>query len=207
MNKLTIVLCSGKYALVARKISIPDHCQFTMLLSNTLCIAACLEQRSVPIFKFIFWVLKGFTIISSSIWIWLMNHTSIKVLVCWRESGIYLVSFLFGYFISLYFKCYPLSWFPFWNHRPHPIPLSLLLWQWFSNHPPRRPCIPQTLENLAFIGLRASSPIDAQQGHPLLEPWVPPCALFNWWFSPWQLWGVSLADKGNKPLQLLQFFL
>jgi len=21
-----------------------------------------------------------------------------------------------------------------------------------------------------------------------LEPWVPPCVLFGWWFSPWELW-------------------
>jgi hypothetical protein len=33
----------------------------------------------------------------------------------------------------------------------------------------------------------ASLSIDAWQGHPLLhmqlEPWVPPCVLFGWWFS------------------------
>jgi hypothetical protein len=22
-----------------------------------------------------------------------------------------------------------------------------------------------------------------------LEPWVPPCVLFGWWFSPWECWG------------------
>ena len=22
-----------------------------------------------------------------------------------------------------------------------------------------------------------------------LKPWVPPCVLFGWWFSPWELWG------------------
>jgi hypothetical protein len=27
-----------------------------------------------------------------------------------------------------------------------------------------------------------------------LEPWVPPCILFGWWFSPWELWGVWLVD-------------
>jgi hypothetical protein len=21
-----------------------------------------------------------------------------------------------------------------------------------------------------------------------LEPWVPPCVFFGWWFSPWELW-------------------
>jgi hypothetical protein len=43
----------------------------------------------------------------------------------------------------------------------------------------------------AFIGPRVSSQINAQQGHPLLhmllEPWVPPCGLFGWWYSPWEL--------------------
>ena len=27
-----------------------------------------------------------------------------------------------------------------------------------------------------------------------LEPWVPPCVLFGWWFSPWKLWVVWLVD-------------
>jgi hypothetical protein len=22
-----------------------------------------------------------------------------------------------------------------------------------------------------------------------LEPWVPLCVLFGWWFSPWEFWG------------------
>ena len=36
---------------------------------------------------------------------------------------------------------------------------------------------------------------DARQCYPLLimqlEPWVPSCVLFDWWFSPWELWGVG----------------
>jgi hypothetical protein len=47
-------------------------------------------------------------------------------------------------------------------------------------------------------GPRASLPIDARQGHPLLhmqlEPWVPSCVLFGWWFSPWELCWVWLVD-------------
>ena len=27
-----------------------------------------------------------------------------------------------------------------------------------------------------------------------LEPWIPPCVLFGWWFSPWELWVVWLVD-------------
>jgi len=33
--------------------------------------------------------------------------------------------------------------------------------------------------------------------HPLLhmqlEPWVCPCVLFGWWFSPWELWLIGIA--------------
>jgi hypothetical protein len=49
-----------------------------------------------------------------------------------------------------------------------------------------------TLGHWAFTGPRASLPIDVWQGHPLLhmqlEPCGPPCILFDWWFSPWELW-------------------
>jgi hypothetical protein len=41
-----------------------------------------------------------------------------------------------------------------------------------------------------------------------LEPWVPPCVLFGWWFSPWELHKtnfmkmiVVLKEKMNKSLQ------
>lgn len=27
-----------------------------------------------------------------------------------------------------------------------------------------------------------------------LEPWIPPCVLLGWWFSPWELWGVWPVD-------------
>jgi hypothetical protein len=35
-----------------------------------------------------------------------------------------------------------------------------------------------------------------------LEPWVPPCALLGWWFSPWDLWGVWLVDIVVLPMGL-----
>ena len=58
------------------------------------------------------------------------------------------------------------------------------------HHPPTHPLLSisllshsPTLGHAAFIGPRASSPIDAQQSHPLLhmqmELWVPPCVLFG----------------------------
>jgi hypothetical protein len=35
-----------------------------------------------------------------------------------------------------------------------------------------------------------------------LEPWVPPCVFFGWWFSPWELWGVWLVDIVVLPMGL-----
>jgi len=60
--------------------------------------------------------------------------------------------------------------------------------------------------HLAFTGPRSSPPIDAQQCHPLLhmqlEPWVAPCVLFGWWFSPWELQGVWFIDIVVLPMGL-----
>jgi hypothetical protein len=45
----------------------------------------------------------------------------------------------------------------------------------------------------AFTRPRASPLINVPQGQPLLhmwlEPWVPPCVVFGWWFIPWEFWG------------------
>jgi hypothetical protein len=38
-----------------------------------------------------------------------------------------------------------------------------------------------------------------------LEPWVPPCEPFGWWFTPWELWweaGVRLVDTVVIPIGL-----
>jgi hypothetical protein len=63
--------------------------------------------------------------------------------------------------------------------------------------PPTHSCLlalhSPTRGHQAFTEQRASPPIDVQQGHTLLhiqlEPCVPPCVVFGWWFSPWELWG------------------
>ena len=76
--------------------------------------------------------------------------------------------------------------------------------------PPTHSCLPAlafpTLGPWAFTGPRASPPIDASQVHPLLhvklEPWVPPCVLFSWWLSPWELWRVLLVDIVVLPMWL-----
>jgi hypothetical protein len=55
-----------------------------------------------------------------------------------------------------------------------------------------------TLGHWASTGPKGSPPIDAGKDHPLLcmqlEPWVAPCVLFGWWFSPWELWEVWLVN-------------
>ena len=105
-----------------------------------------------------------------------------------------------GYFIYLHFKWCPLSWFPLCKPPSHP-PSSLPLLACSLIYPPTRALLPwhsPTLWHWAFTGPRASPPIDAQQGHPLLhmqlEPWVPSCVLFGWWFSLWELSVVRLVD-------------
>ena len=86
------------------------------------------------------------------------------------------------------FKCIPFPRFP--------SPLPLLLWGCSPTHPPTPTSLPwysPTLRHQAFTGPRASPPTYVQKGHPLLhmwlEPWVPPCVLLGWWFSPWELLG------------------
>jgi hypothetical protein len=82
----------------------------------------------------------------------------------------------------------------FYKGAPHPPSPIFLPW-----HSP-------TLGHQAFTGPRASLPTDAQKGHPLLhmqlEPWVPPCELFGWWFSPWELWSAWLVDIVPPPMGL-----
>ena len=67
-------------------------------------------------------------------------------------------SFFIGNFMHLYFKCYPLSRFPFLN-PPIPSPSPYFLFGWSPIHPttpmsPHRPY--PTLGNQAFPGPRAS---------------------------------------------------
>jgi hypothetical protein len=111
--------------------------------------------------------------------------------------------------------------FPFPPTLKPPIPslLPLLLWGCSNTHPPTPTSLPShspIVGHRPFTGPRASPPFDVQQGHSLLhmqlEPWVPPCVHFGWWFSPWELWGSGWLILlfflwGCKPLQLRQSFL
>jgi hypothetical protein len=91
----------------------------------------------------------------------------------------------------------PFPGFP--SGSPYPIPPSLCFYEvlpYPSIHSPTPASPPwhsPTLGHQISTGPRVSPPIDAQQGHSLLhmqlEPWVPPCVLFGWWFSPWESWG------------------
>jgi len=117
--------------------------------------------------------------------------------------------FLFFYWIFYLFTFQMLSPFQFPLRKPtipspHPyfyevLPTSLLISASLPWHF-------STLGHRAFPGPRASPPIVAWQGHPLLhkrlEPWVAPCVLFGWWFSPWELWGVWLGDIVALPMGL-----
>jgi hypothetical protein len=63
-----------------------------------------------------------------------------------------------------------------------------------------------TLGQKAFTKPNATPLIGVLQGHPLLhmwlEVWVPPCALFGWWFSLWELWGYWLVHIVVRRLQI-----
>jgi hypothetical protein len=78
------------------------------------------------------------------------------------------------------------------------------------------PCSPSTpaswpwhfpiLGHRTFTGSRTSPPVDDKLGRPLIhmqvEPWVPPCIFFGWWFSPRELWGYWLVHIVVPPMGL-----
>jgi hypothetical protein len=111
--------------------------------------------------------------------------------------------FMLSHFLLDILFIYISNVIPFPNPLPethYPIPSPLLLWGWTPTHPPTPASLPlhsSTLGHRAFMGPRASSPIDAQQGyfllHMWLEPWVPPCVLLGWWFRSWGLWLVDIV--------------
>jgi hypothetical protein len=68
------------------------------------------------------------------------------------------------------------------------------------------PGIPPILGHRIFARPRASPSIDSQLGHPMLhmqlETLVPPCVLFDWWYSPRDLWGNWLVHIVVPPIGL-----
>jgi hypothetical protein len=69
-------------------------------------------------------------------------------------------------------------------------------WSWHS----------PILGHRTFIGPRASPPLDDRLGYPLLhielEPQVPPCVFFDWWFSSKELWMYWLFHIDVPPVEL-----
>jgi len=142
------------------------------------------------------------------------NHSRRETPFLFSFFFLSLVIFL-SFFIE-YFLIYILNFIPFPGF-PSRNPLSHLPSPYFyEGAPSPTPLLPPislpwhspTLGHRAFTRPRASPPIDAQQGHPLLhmqlEPWLPPCVLFGWWFSPWELCGegVWLVDIVVLPMGL-----
>jgi hypothetical protein len=86
---------------------------------------------------------------------------------------------------------YPLS------PPPPPQPTHSHSWSWHS----------PILGHRAFTGSRASPPIDDQLGHPCYicskrHKSLPPCILFDWWFSSKELWGYQLVHIDVSPMGL-----
>jgi hypothetical protein len=118
----------------------------------------------------------------------------------------FLSFFFFPFLLDIFFiyisNVISFPGFPSENPFPHPLPHS-------PPHQPTHSCLlalaSPILGHWAFTGPRAS-PINDQQGQPLLhmqlEPWVPPCVFFGWWFSPWELWGYWLVHIIVPPMGL-----
>jgi hypothetical protein len=132
------------------------------------------------------------------------EESSDDCLGCWSYTINIHPFFLIRYFLYLDFNCYPLSLFPSRN--------SLSLWpasMRVFRHPPTPASPPwhsPTLGHQAFTGPRAFLPIDVLQSHPLLhiplEPWIPPCVHFGWWFSLPELWWYLLVHIVVLPMGL-----
>jgi hypothetical protein len=79
---------------------------------------------------------------------------------------------------------------------PVPQPTHSYSWPWHS----------PILGDRNLTGPRASPPTDNQLGHPLLhiqlEPQLPPCVFFNWWYSSKELWGYWLVHIDVSPMGL-----
>jgi hypothetical protein len=140
---------------------------------------------------------------------------SIKLCFFFKCKNFLLFSFI-GYFIYLHFKCYPISQLSLWKS-----PIYLPSPCFYESAPsPTHSCFPALL--FSYTGasnLHRSKCFSyhwCPKGLPLLhmqlEPGIPPCVLFGWWFSPRELTGVGWGSGwlimlfflwGCKLLQLL----
>jgi hypothetical protein len=147
--------------------------------------------------------IKLFTNISSQcIWQWCFNYCIIYDTIF---LVFYIYSFLYYYFYWIFYLFTFQKLFPFLvsplEINPYPITILLLLRGCFPTHPPNPASTSwhsPILGLQAFTGPRNSLPVKVLQDHSLLhmllEPWVPSCVHFGWWFSPYKLWQVWLVD-------------
>jgi hypothetical protein len=123
-----------------------------------------------------------------------------------ERKTLFCLDFFINHSIYLHLKWYPPSWLPLYQpltpHLPY-TPSPLTLWGYSPTSAP-------LLEHPRSLGI--NPPQD--QGCPLplmpssatyvsmcLEPWIPPCALLGWWYSPWEHWVVRPADVLPMRLQ------
>ena len=113
---------------------------------------------------------------------------------------LFICLFIFiNHFIHLHFKWYPSFRLPL-HKLPHPKTLpfaSMRVLLCPLTHSHLTTLASPMLEHHSSTGPRVSPPIHVRKGHQLhlyLEPWLPPCIFFGWWFSQWELWAVQLVD-------------
>ena len=102
--------------------------------------------------------------------------------------------FFITYFLYLHFKCYPFSCFP--SKIPLPYPSYPCIYEGVP-HTPTPTSLLWISPTLGHLPSQDQGPLLPLR-HPLLHMWmeprVPLCALFGWWFSPRELWEVWLVD-------------
>ena len=116
--------------------------------------------------------------------------------------------------LFIYISCNPLSWFSLLE-APIPSSLPVLLYRCFHTHlllPPHPDIslhwgMEPLQDQRPLLSLMPDKAIHLLRRQ--MEPWILPCVLFGWWFSPCKLWRVWLVDivvlpMGCKPLQLLE---
>jgi hypothetical protein len=133
---------------------------------------------------------------------WNLRIILICISLMIKDIEYFFFSLFIRYFLYLHFKCYssflvsPLKIsYPFPQSPAHQ---SMTPTSWPSNSP--------VLGYRTFTRPRVSPLIDDQLGHPLLlmqlDPWVPPCVFFGWWFSLRELWGYWLVRIVIAPMEL-----
>jgi hypothetical protein len=170
-----------------------------------MCIPVC--TSAVPLeYRMchqLYWYWSYWTLWAAWHGIWESNSSPEFFVFCFLSFHFFF--FLIEYFLYLHFKCYPLFksprplGAPYPNSPPSP---SMRVLPHPPAHPPTHPLLPPALTfpytgTWAFTGPRAPPPTDARQSHALLHmwlvPWITPCVLLSWWFSPWELWRGSVG--------------